>query len=320
MLPWAPKGHLLAWDQFELKSSNVIFEAKGPALKLDEKDGAVVISGKDFEATFSRELGALVSYKVSGLEMMSEPLVPNFWRAPTDNDGGVNDGGSKMPARLGIWKDAARKRTVEDLHISKTSDNKVSVLVKSVLAARGSKFTTRYEVCGNGAIHVTNRLEPARDLPNIPRLGMQFKMPKSFDNMKWYGRGPHENYWDRKTGAAVGIYTEKVTEPEHVYVRPQENGNKTDVRWMTLTDENGKGLKFTGLPLLSVSAWPYAMEDIKKAEHPFEIPDRDYITVNVDYKQMGVGGDNSWGARTHPEYTMPAKEYDYSFVMEPLRP
>ena len=89
---------------------------------------------------------------------------------------------------------------------------------------------------------------------------------------------------------------------------------------MTLTDENGRGLKFTALPLLSVSAWPYAMEDIKKAEHPFEIPDRDYITVNIDYKQMGVGGDDSWGARTHPEYTMPAKEYDYSFVMEPLRP
>ena len=151
-------------------------------------------------------------------------------------------------------------------------------------------------------------LVPGKELPNIPRIGMQFKMPKAFDNMKWYGRGPHENYWDRKTGAAVGVYSEKVSEPAHEYVRPQENGNKTDVRWMTLTNDVGKGLKFSGLPLLSVSAWPYAMEDIKKAMHPFELPERDFITVNVDYKQMGVGGDNSWGARTHAEYLLPAKE------------
>ena len=147
---------------------------------------------------------------------------------------------------------------------------------------------------------------------------MQMQMPDCYANMQWYGRGPHESYWDRKTGAAVGIYAETVTKPEHRYVRPQENGNKTDVRWMTLTDDEGFGIKFTAMPLLSVSAWPYSMKDLAGAWHPYEIPERDFITVNIDYKQMGVGGDDSWGARTHPEYTLPAKKYQYDFSIEPV--
>ena len=313
-MPWASKGHLLAWDQFELRSSAIVDNPAGPALTLDENDGTVAISGKNFAAKFSKELGALVSYKVSGVEMMAGPLIPNFWRAPTDNDGG-----NKMPKRLGIWKEAAQNRKVDSVKVLKKDDNRIGVTVISTAAAKESKVIVDYEVHGNGSILVYYRLKPGKELPNIPRIGMQFKMPKAFDNMKWYGRGPHENYWDRKTGAAVDVYAEKVTEPAHEYVRPQENGNKTDVRWMTLTDNAGKGLKFTALPLLSVSAWPYAMEDIEAAKHPFEIAERDYITVNVDYKQMGVGGDNSWGAKTHKEYTLPAKEYAYSFVIEPVK-
>lgn len=320
-MPWTKKGHLLAWNQFELKSpeQDVSVESKGSALELDDSRGAVVITGKDFAATFSKELGALVSYKVSGVEMMAGPLVPNFWRAPTDNDGGVNAGGSKMPKRLGVWKEAGSKRIVDSLIATRKSEDRVSVAVIVVLAAKNTRMLMDYEVHGSGEIFVYNRLKPANGLPKIPRFGMQFKMPESFDNMKWYGRGPQESYWDRKTGYAVGIYSEKVSEPEHVYVRPQENSNKTDVRWMTLTDEMGNGLKFRGLPLLSVSAWPYSMGDIMNAWHPYEIPERDYITVNIDYKQMGVGGDTSWGARTHPEYTLPAEDYNYSFVIEPVR-
>ncbi|MCF7956572.1 MAG: DUF4981 domain-containing protein [Phycisphaerae bacterium] len=313
-MPWAPKGHLLAWDQFELRSSAIVDKPAGPALKLDETDGSVVISGKDFAAKFSKELGALISYKVSDIEMIAAPLAPNFWRPPTDNDGG-----NKMPKRLGIWKDAGQNRTVDSVRVLQKDDNRIGVTVISTIPAKDSKLNVDYEVHGNGSIYVYYRLNPGKDLPNIPRIGMQFKMPNSFDDMKWYGRGPHENYWDRKTGAAVGLYAERVTEPAHQYVRPQENGNKTDVRWMTLTDANGKGLKFTGLPMLSISAWPCGMEDIEAAKHPFEIPHRDFITVNVDYKQMGVGGDNSWGAKTHEEYTLPPKEYAYSFMISPLK-
>jgi beta-galactosidase len=146
---------------------------------------------------------------------------------------------------------------------------------------------------------------------------MQMKIPNAYDNLRWYGRGPHESYWDRKTGAAVGLYPEKVTRPKHMYVRPQEYGNKTDVRWMTLTDDTGAGLKITGLPTFDGSAWPWSTEDIEQATHPYKLPQRNFITVNIDYKQMGVGGDNSWGAAIHKEYTLPAAEYTYSFILTP---
>jgi beta-galactosidase len=135
---------------------------------------------------------------------------------------------------------------------------------------------------------------------------MQLAIPGEFNMMTWYGRGPHESYWDRKSGASVGIYSGPVEDQIHEYVRPQETGNKTDVRWVALTNKDSVGLLAVGMPLLSVSAWPYTMQDLENARHIHELPRRDTITVNLDYKQMGVGGDNSWGARTHPEYTLPA--------------
>ena len=319
---WAPKGHLLAWDQFGLKKPSSVRVASGDSssrLDVLEDADSIKISGKAFTAFFSKSLGALDSYEIKGRQMLVEPLIPNFWRVPTDNDGGVNAGGSKMPQRLGIWKDAGRKRTIDRVKSDKMGFNEVVVTIEATLNVEDSKLKTQYHVFSDGKIRVKSTLIPGKDLPNIPRIGMQMKMPDQYANMEWYGRGPHENHWDRKTGAAVGLYSEKVTKPEHVYVRPQENGNKTDVRWMTLTDDRGFGIRITGMPLLSVSAWPYSMEDLAKAWHPYEIPDRDYVTVNIDYKQMGVGGDNSWGAKTHPEYTLPAKQYEYEFIIEPVK-
>jgi beta-galactosidase len=154
----------------------------------------------------------------------------------------------------------------------------------------------------------------------LPRFGMQMAVPSRLDKLTWLGRGPHETYWDRKTGAAFGLYSGPVAENIHTYVRPQENGNKSDVRWMALTDDDGVGLIAVGMPTIDISAWPYTMADIEKATHIHELPRRDTITVNLDYKQMGVGGDNSWGARTHPEYTLPAKPYEYSFRLTPYAP
>jgi beta-galactosidase len=146
---------------------------------------------------------------------------------------------------------------------------------------------------------------------------MQMAIPGRFNKLTWLGRGPHETYWDRKTGADVGLYSGSVKEHTHTYVRPQENGNKSDVRWMTLTGRDGIGLIAVGMPTIDVSAWPYTMADLEKAGHIHELPQRDTITVNLDYKQMGVGGDDSWGARTHREYTLPAKPYRYAFRLTP---
>ncbi|UCF42931.1 MAG: beta-galactosidase, partial [Planctomycetota bacterium] len=149
---------------------------------------------------------------------------------------------------------------------------------------------------------------------------MQMGIPGRFNNMTWYGRGPHENYWDRKTSAAVGVYSGRVQDLIHNYVRPQENGNRTDVRWVTLTGDDGLGLLVVGMPLLSVTAWPYTMEDLERARHINELPERDTIALNLDYKQMGVGGDDGWGARPHPQYRLPCKPYSYSFRIRPYSP
>lgn len=315
--PWASKGYNLAWEQFELRKGQTHRSVPTKAMNVNEHAENVIINGKDFSVKFDKKEGAIISYKIKGKEMIVSPLIPNFWRVPTDNDGGPMSGNG-MPQRLGIWKEAGQKRTINDIEIIKENNNAVIIKTTATLNAKDSKFYTIYKIFGDGKILVENVLKPEAELPDIPRIGMQFKMPNSFANMKWYGRGPHETYSDRKTGAAVGIYSEKVTEPKHQYVRPQENGNKTDVRWAAFTNDKGMGLKFTAITLLNVSAWPYSMEDLANANHPYEIPQRDFITVNVDYKQMGVGGDNSWGAWPHPQYLLPAKEYSSQFVIEPV--
>jgi beta-galactosidase len=240
-------------------------------------------------------------------------LVPSFWRAPTDNDRG-----NQMPNRQGIWKQAGPGRDIKRVAAEQLGPQIVRIAVEETLPANNSSYGCTYTVYGNGDVIVESALEPAGELPDLPRFGMQMAMPAEFSTITWYGRGPHETYWDRKTGAAVGVYSGPVETQVHQYIRPQENGNKTDVRWVALTDADGVGLLAVGMPLLSVSAWPYTLEDLERADHPYELPARDTVTVNLDYKQMGVGGDDSWGARPHPEYTLPAKPYSYRFRLTPI--
>ena len=161
---------------------------------------------------------------------------------------------------------------------------------------------------------------PAESSPSCRASACRWRCRRALGTMTWLGRGPHENYWDRHTGAAVGRYSGRVEDLVHDYVRPQENGNRTDVRWVALTDADGAGLLASGLPLLSVSAWPYTMEDLEKATHVNELPRRDTITLNLDLRQMGVGGDDGWGARPHAEYTLDAKPYAYRFRLRPYAP
>jgi beta-galactosidase len=171
------------------------------------------------------------------------------------------------------------------------------------------------------------------DLPEIVRMGMNLIMPRRFDQIAWLGRGPHESYQDRKTSAFVGLYEGSVADQYQAYLRPQENGNKTDVRWLAITDAAGNGLFFEGLPHLEVSAHHNLLEDFESMErtdgrqvdgavvenrHTTDVKPRDLTSVNVDYKQMGVGGDNSWGARTHDEYRLTENEYQYSFRMKAI--
>jgi beta-galactosidase len=316
--PWAPRGHVVAWDQFqvpyEVPAAPAIAPGQMPQVKLRQEANAWIAGGEGFTVTVGKASGAIESLVFKETELIRSPLIPNFWRAPIDNDDG-----NGMVKRLGAWRKAGAERKVQSVTAEQATPQLVRMTAEATLPVGGNtKYRTIYNIYGSGDIVVEATLEPGTGkIPELPRFGMQMAIPGRCSTVAYLGRGPYENYWDRHTGSAVGLYSSSVEELTHVYTRPQENGNRTDVRWLTLTDSKGAGLLAVGMPLLSVSAWPYSMEDLEKAMHINELPRRDFITLNLDYRQMGVGGDDSWGARPHPEYTLPAKAYSYRFRLKP---
>jgi beta-galactosidase len=321
-ISWAPKGHVVAWDQFAMPYTVAPAAArqvaKLPALKLSESANAVTISGKGFELRIGKRNGALEAYSFGGKQLLTAALEPNYWRAPTDNDRG-ND----MPTRQGIWKQAAAKRDVTSVKAEQVAANVVKVTAIATVSAGKSVQTNDYTVYGDGSVEVGSSFEAGDpSVIDMPRFGMQMRVAGSLRKVAWFGKGPQENYWDRNLGAAVGLYTSTVDKLWFPYIEPQETGNRTDVRWVSLTDGTGFGLKATGLSRLSFSAWPFHMEELEARKHPAEITLSDDITLNLDDQQMGVGGDDSWGALPHKEFQLPAAKYEYRFLIEPvgLRP
>jgi beta-galactosidase len=318
---WAERGHVLAWDQFQIPfnvpPAQVVDLTTMPSLTLKQTSQKIIITGSDFELMVGKGSGALESYVFNGKQLVSSALVPNFWRVPIDNDEG-ND----MPKRLGAWRNAGPNRTVKTVKAEQLKPQIVRITTEaSIPVGTNSTYKTVYTVYGSGDLVVDVTFTPGGDnLPDLPRFGMQMAVPARFGRLTWLGRGPHETYWDRKTGAAIGLYSGPVNEQLHLYVRPQEYANKSDVRWMALTDNEHIGLVAVGMPTIDISAWPFTMQDLEDAGHIHELPQRSTITVNLDYRQMGVGGDNSWGAQTHAEYTLPAKHYRYRFRLMPYAP
>ena len=328
-------GTEMAAEQFKLPDykevSKTIDDELGE-VKMDENEKSITFSGEGFSIVFDKEQGIISSFKNGETELITSGPIPNFWRAPIDNDFGNN-----LHKRSRVWRKAGENRKLVNATVSKTA-NTAKIIFSFDLVNDSSKkiadYKTVYTVYGSGDVLVNNHFKMAKDnLPEIVRMGMNLVMPRNFDQISWLGRGPHESYWDRKTSAFVGLYNGNVADQYWAYLRPQENGNKTDVRWMTITDSNGNGLFFQGMPLLEVSAHHNIMEDFESPErtdgrqvegvpvvnrHTTDVKPRDLTSVNVDYKQMGVGGDNSWGAWTHDQYRLTEKEYQYSFRMKPV--
>ena len=316
--PWARKDHLVAWDQFNLAyeapAAPALDMASMGSLTVQESENEAVIKGEDFTVIFDKTKGVLKSWTVEDMDLMAAPLVPNFWRAPTDNDNG-----NGMPNRCGIWKQAGLNATVEEMNINQIDPKTVKISVNSKIAAESTLLESVYMVYGSGELSMEHTLTPDRNVSEIPRIGMQMEMPGEFSTMQWYGRGPEESYWDRKSGYAVGLYEDDIYNPEHIYVRPQETGNKSDVRWAAWLNKKGQGLAAVGMPKIEVSAWPYTMQDLQKARHINELPLRETITVNIDYGQTGLAGDNSWGARPHNQYTLwPNQTYQWKAMLFPV--
>ncbi|MGW8268521.1 MAG: beta-galactosidase small subunit-related protein, partial [Longimicrobiales bacterium] len=321
-----PTGHEVAFLQFELP-----FHA--PALALPEEGlpelevmggggDHLVVRGATFELSLDRWSGQILSYRHGDTDLLLSGPRPNFWRPPTDNDYGA-----RLQERLRVWKDAGVFLQVRRPEITEVAPGVVEIRFQGILpGADSAAYTTTYTVRGNGEVEVEGHMTPGRgDLPMLPRFGMRMELPGTFRHLQWLGKGPHETYQDREAGARVGLYAGSVAEQFHPYVRPQETGNKTGVRWMALSNDRGVGLLITGDTLLSASALHYTQEDLdegprKNQRHAGEMKPRNLVAVNVDYRQMGVAGINSWGALPLPRYTLPYDEYTVRFVLRPFGP
>jgi beta-galactosidase len=319
--PWAKAGFEVAGRQLAVDADSPgvtpVPLAKVPALAYRDASGQVVVTGKDFSVTVDKGSGTITSYQAHGTRLITSGPVPNFWRAPTDNDHG-----NGQHTRNQTWRDAGAHRKVTDVGVRALRDRAVEIKVSGTLpTTTESTYTTTYTVFGNGEIKVDNTLHPgASSLPYIPEVGTILFLPRRLDRLHYYGRGPEENHWDRNDGTDVGLWSGAVAEQWTSYIRPQENGNKTDVRWAALTGRDGVGLLVSGEPLLEVNASHFTPEDLSNgARHDYQLTPRDAVVLRVNHRQMGVGGDNSWGAHTHDEYKLFAdRDYTYTYRLRPL--
>ncbi|MEK0317298.1 glycoside hydrolase family 2 TIM barrel-domain containing protein [Cohnella sp. 56] len=316
---WAGRGHEVAWEQFVIKARTALpveaSDAQAPVAA--ESADALAVSGERFALRFSRATGELVSYAVDGRELLIAPLHPYFWRPETDNDRG-----NKMTERCAIWREAGSRLQLVGLD-SRTSDRQVTVIAAYRLSDDPSTaLTLHYAIGADGTVEVTQELRPGGDtLPELPAFGVMLELDGGLDALSWYGRGPHESYWDRRTGARLGRFAGKVADQFVPYLRPQECGNKTDVRHAELTGADGLGLRFTSAMPFELSALPWTPVELEASDHPYKLPQSRGTIVRVNYRQMGVGGDDSWGARTHEAYTLPAnRPYSFKFAFGPLDP
>ena len=324
-----PAGHVVAKNQLVVKG----YEA--PAIKLEnvaESNKSVVapvvndanvncieVTGETFNIQFDKKTGYMDSYMVDGTQMIKEgaQLSPNFWRAPTDNDYGAG-----LQNKYAVWRNPEIK-LLSLKHESK--DEQVVVSAEYEMQSVHAKLYLTYTINNVGAVKVTQRMAAAADVKvsDMFRFGMQLVMPSSFENISYYGRGPVENYIDRNHSTDLGIYNQTVTEQFYAYIRPQENGTKTDIRWWNMLNAEGKGLQFVAEAPFSASALHYTIESLddgvqKDQRHSNEVEPSDLTNVLIDKVQQGLACEDSWGAIPLPKYRIPYGNYEFTFVMTPI--
>ncbi|AWX43703.1 Beta-galactosidase [Flagellimonas maritima] len=315
--PWAKKDYAIAGEQFLLNYIPISKTTeKKSAPQLMESSSEIIITTQTTKLVFDKRGGRLVVYEMDGKNLISSAPKPNFWRPPTDNDLA-----SEIIKRQGFWKAASIQQKLIAISTTKT-DKDIRVVMAHKLANSEATVTQTYVLLKDGTLQVDHHFQPEANMPEMPRLGWQLQIPSEYDQIQWFGRGPLESYSDKKTGAFFGNYQKSVKNDFTYYVRPQESSNKAEVYWAELRDSNGRGLRieFVGHPL-SFSAWPFTQEQIEKANRIEELIFEETITLNIDYKQMGVGGDNTWNldARPHEAFRIGAKPHAYSFKIIPVK-
>ena len=322
---WAEAGHEVAFGQY-------IYKVEAPkkacpeGVEVIRSTHNIGVRGTHFEVLFSVLNGGLVSYKYAGKEMIEAIPKPNFWRAPTDNDCG-----NLMGMRYGQWKIASMYLSHKDFrkgpygpgNVPEVEVNEKTVKVTYTYlmpTTPTSECKLSYEVFGDGRVKTTLTYDPVKELGDMPEFGVIFKFNADYDRVEWYGLGETETYSDRKKGAKLGIYANKVADNMARYMVPQECGAKEEVRWAKVTDRKGRGMLFEmdehNGPMM-FSALPYTPHEMENAMHPYELPEVHYTVVRAAKGQMGIGGDDSWGARTHEEYLLKTdKKMEFSFVFK----
>ena len=307
---WEKAGYEIAFGQHMIKKPVSEYSCD-KSVELVVGNGNILVRGENFKALFSRMNLGMVSYVYGGVEMLPNTIpLPNFWRTPTNNDSG-----NMMPQRYAQWKIASMYVTTrQDQRFADTSprveknDNNIAITYTYFMPTTPqSSCEVTYRVFGDGTIETTLSYDPVKELGDMPEFGMMFKLDADYDTVKWYGLGPQETYEDRQHGGKYGVYENKVADNVAEYLVPQESGNKCRVRYAKVMDKKGRGMLFFG-DELSFSALPYTPHELENAAHHFELPPVHYTVVRVAKKQMGVGGDDSWGSHTHPEYLLDVSE------------
>ena len=322
-----PAGHEIAREQFKIGGNSYFASQNGSAsmesMKHSVKNGVLSFSGGEVKGEINLETGKLQKYnfKDAESEMISQFPEPYFWRAPTDNDFG-----NKMPEKLVFWKEAHKNPEVKNVEVGKKTYKGLPVAVTYQLTEAEVPYSLTYLIQNNGNIQVTANIDmKGKDLPELPRFGMRLVLPGEYENLEYYGRGPWENYSDRNTSAFLGTYEDKVANQfTWEYIRPQESGYKTDVRWITLKNNQGNGLRIEGEQPLGFSALNISTENIdpgkwKAQKHPTDLKVEDKVFLHIDLKQRGLGGLNSWGTFPLDKYRLLDDQYSYSYTISLIK-
>jgi len=310
---WAEDGFCVAREQFVVKPAALKrIRPAGKPVNVIESPAQIELKTGTSSVTFDKNNGSLVSWKVNQQELLKDKLEPYFWKTPNDNQKQ-----SGYVKEFGKWKTAAEKRVIKKVDVSKQG-NVVSVTFSIHFPTIGADYVLNYQLNGQGILQVEASYTPLNDtIPLIPKFGMRVRIPRDYATIDWYGRGPYENYPDRKTGSLIGLYHSSLTNFITPYPAPQDNANRCDVRWFSFSAQNKTAIKITGLQPLCFRAWPYSEDDLEGATHDYQLPVREFINVNIDLNIHGVGGDDTWGAKTMDKYTNPGnKPYQYGFVLE----
>lgn len=310
---WAEEGFCIAREQFIIKPySWTSIAATEKQVIVTESASQIELKSEKMSFILDRKNGSLVSWKANGQELLKGRLEPYFWKTPNDNQKH-----SGYSGELGKWRNAAENRIVENVAIVKQG-NLASVKFDMNLPAIGANYTLDYQVNGAGKLQVEASYTPLGDtVPLIPKFGMRVRIPDNYNTIDWYGRGPYENYPDRKTASLIGAYHSGLENFTVPYPAPQDNANRCEVRWFSFSTQNNDTIKISGLQPLNFRAWPYTEDDLENTGHNYQLPKRDFINLNIDLNIHGVGGDDTWGAKTMEKYTNPGnKPYHFGFIME----